>query len=41
MVKYVRLNFFVPIPEVSSLDQLNAFLEERCRQELKRQLRGR
>jgi transposase len=40
-VKYVRLNFFVPVPEVSDLEDLNAFLLERCESDLERRLRGK
>lgn len=39
-VKYARLNFFVPVPQVRDLDELNAFLLECCRRDLGRQLRG-
>jgi len=41
MVKYARLNFLVPVPEVSDLATLNAELEERCRADLERRLRGK
>ena len=40
MVRYSRSNFLVPVPQVRSLDQLNARLEESCRQDLKRRVRG-
>ncbi len=40
-VKYVRLNFFVPVPEVSDLEELNGFLLERCESDLERRLRGK
>jgi transposase len=40
MVGYTRSNFMVPVPEVRSLDELNRKLEERCREELNRTLRG-
>jgi len=39
-VKYARLNFFVPVPQVRDLDELNAYLEEACRGDLQRRLRG-
>ena len=39
-VKYARLNFFVPVPEVPDLAALNAYLLQRCREDLKRRLRG-
>jgi transposase len=41
MVRYSRANFMVPVPQVRSLDELNARLEESCRADLKRRLRGR
>jgi transposase len=40
-VKFARLNFFVPVPEVRDLTALNAYLLERCRQDLDRHLRGK
>ena len=41
VVKFARLNYFVPVPEVKDFDELNAFLEQRCREDLDRSLRGR
>ena len=41
VVKYSRLNFFVPVPEAGNLGELNAWLWERCREELGRRLRGK
>lgn len=41
VVKFARLNYFVPVPEVADFDELNAFLETRCREDLARTLRGR
>ena len=41
VVKFARLNFFVPVPHVDSLEELNPSLVEICRQDLKRQLRGK
>jgi len=41
VVKYSRLNFMVPVPEVKDLDELNAQLAKKCREELKRRLRGK
>ena len=41
VVKFARLNYFVPVPQVKDFDELNAFLVERCREDLKRTLRGR
>jgi hypothetical protein len=40
LVKYTRLNFFVPVPQVPDLLKLNADLEQRCQAELERWLRG-
>jgi len=41
MVRYTRSNFMVPVPAVRSLDELNRTLEEQCRNELGRKLRGK
>ena len=41
VVKFVRLNFFVPVPQVRDLDELNGKLAERCCEDLKRRLRGK
>jgi len=41
MVRYTRSNFMVPVPEVRSLEELNQALEQRCREELLRKLRGK
>jgi len=41
VVKYSRLNFFVPVPEAGDLEELNAWLWERCREDLTRRLRGK
>ncbi len=40
-VKYARLNFFVPVPEVRDLTALNAYLLQRCQEDLQRRLRGK
>jgi transposase len=40
MVRYSRANFLVPVPQVRGLDELNARLEQSCRDDLKRRLRG-
>jgi len=40
IVKFARLNYFVPVPEVESFEELNCYLEERCREDLNRRLRG-
>jgi transposase len=39
-VKYVRQNFFVPVPEVRDFEELNARLAEQCVEDLERRLRG-
>jgi transposase len=39
-VKYSRLNFLVPVPEVRDFDELNILLEQRCREDLQRRVRG-
>jgi transposase len=41
VVKYTRLNFFVPVPKAGDLEELNEWLAERCREDLKRRLRGK
>jgi len=41
VVKFTRLNFFVPVPQVRDLEELNGRLAERCREDLKRSLRGK
>ena len=41
VVKFTRLNFFVPVPQVSDLAELNARLVELCREDMKRRLRGK
>ncbi len=40
-VKYARLNFMVPVPQVQNLEELNVILETSCRENMKRKLRGR
>ena len=40
LVGYARRNFMVPVPRVSSWDELNAHLEAQCRQRRERRLRG-
>jgi transposase len=39
-VKFARLNFLVPVPQVRDLDELNAYLLGRCRDDLDRRVRG-
>jgi transposase len=41
VVKFTRLNFFVPVPQVRDLEELNGRLAERCQEDLKRSLRGK
>jgi len=41
VVKYTRQNFFVPVPQVRDLEELNVQLAERCKEDLKRGLRGK
>lgn len=41
VVKYVRLNFFVPVPQVRDLEELNERLAQMCRADLARRLRGK
>ena len=40
-VKFSRLNFLVPVPQVRDMEELNEDLASRCRDDLKRRLRGR
>ena len=39
-MKFARLNFLVPVPQVRDLDELNAYLLGRCYDDLDRRLRG-
>lgn len=41
IVKFARLNYFVPAPHVKDFEELNAYLEQRCRNDLERRLRGK
>jgi len=41
VIKFVRLNFLVPRPEVRDLEELNEKLVELCRGDMKRRLRGK
>ena len=41
LVDFGRANFLVPVPSVESLADLNETLEDRCRADLARQLRGK
>ena len=41
LVKYVRLNFLVPVPQVRDLAELNLQLRAQCQAELARRLRGK
>ena len=40
VVKFTRLNFFVPVPQISGLDELNQKLAGMCRDDLRRHVRG-
>jgi transposase len=40
-VKYARLNFFVPVPQMRDLDELNTYLRGRCTEDQERRLRGK
>ena len=40
LVKFTRLNFFVPVPQVRDLAELNGYLRQRCVTDQQRQLRG-
>lgn len=41
VVKYARQNFFVPVPQVRDLSELNSYLNERCLSDMDRKLRGK
>jgi transposase len=41
IVKYARLNFMVPVPQIRSLEEFNLTLIDSCRNDLKRRLRGK
>jgi transposase len=41
VIKFARLNFFVPVPQVDDLEELNARLVEQCGEDMKRRLRGK
>jgi transposase len=41
VVRFTRLNFFVPVPQVRDLQELNARLVEMCQEDMKRRLRGK
>ena len=41
MVKFARLNFFVPVPEVDSWQELNWRLGRHCLEDLERRVRGK
>ena len=41
IVKFTRLNFFVPVPQVRDLKELNLRLVEMCTEDLNRKLRGK
>jgi transposase len=41
LVGYGRRNYLVPVPETDSLEGLNAQLQEQCRKDMSRKLRGK
>ena len=41
LIGYARRNYLVPVPETDSLEGLNAQLQEQCRKDLSRKLRGK
>ena len=41
IVKFFRLNYFVPVPQVRDFNELNRYLLDRCREDLARKLRGK
>jgi transposase len=41
LLNFVRSNYLVPVPRVDSLETLNGELEQRCRKDLERHLRGK
>jgi len=40
LVKFTRLNFFVPVPQVRDMAALNDYLRQRCVEDQQRWLRG-
>jgi transposase len=40
LVRYSRLNFLVPVPEVRDFDELNTLLLQQCREDMQRRVRG-
>ncbi|MGB2863110.1 MAG: IS21 family transposase [Sedimentisphaerales bacterium] len=40
LVKFARLNFLVPVPQVRDFDELNTHLLQMCREDMRRKLRG-
>jgi transposase len=41
LIGYSRRNYLVPVPEADSLESLNSELQQRCRRDLSRKLRGK
>jgi transposase len=41
LIKFARLNFFVPVPQAHDLGELNLRLVEMCREDMRRRLRGK
>ena len=40
-VKYARLNYFVPVPQMRDFEDLNVYLRGRCTEDQERRLRGK
>jgi len=40
LVKFTRLNFLVPVPQVRDFEELNTYLLDMCREDMHRKLRG-
>jgi transposase len=41
IVRFARLNFMVPVPQVRDFTELNEYLQQMCRDDLDRRLRGK
>jgi len=40
LVKFARLNFLVPVPQVRDIEELNTYLLNMCREDMQRRVRG-
>ena len=40
LVKFARLNFLVPVPQVRDFEELNIYLLDMCREDMQRRVRG-